>query len=728
MSSVKMTSELRQSELVFVELRQALLVWNNPETWMTLLVPKVKALVTKLDRRSQPKVVEQFSLEAVTCEGGMTPNELCQVLMEHSMIWKSILEIMTCYNAKAGDVNRTAAALKSAVVVFETTDLVKLHESKRIPQGVYFEIVNRAAGESMSRALLSIAGDESNALEEAQDNLRSWSWTLRFNATVGGDVSMGISYLAALPTVGEEAAMACQLNLLREAAKDVFTIQGNLDDLPSFWSSKQVKFVNAFCSEALTIGIDASKTPRFAAIQTLTRGCDVSLEEQQAALKTVQSGTCLLEKETRQRFAAQIIQCSHQLLEKRIRDRQNLRGLTLVKEEMLKLPDDATMEKMREPAADMKRVTDDIKHVVSMFKQVLARTSVEAQASKDFVSISDPITKTLTEYSSKVESAKRIRWNVAFVAAVDLALIAEDVVEVEKAFDDAIALGLCVDTTDLVFSGEAVEAVRAIDSARLDVSRAAKCIASLVLRHGGWDYASIPLTSEIDNFTKVALGQGVSGEVYTEGALQNWEALIETAIVAIDVYIQFSIASAMEGNVTYEVIRDALVETDAKKSTLHKVVNATQSPKHLEFDSSELRLLSNDILRHRVCDLLYRGGRGASVVLGQSAAEDAPLVRIDLRLALQFHRLGDAVKHIANIGHQVRASMSMTVVVKQFVKLVDVSVEFQDLVNIFDECCIALPDNASLVNLKDNTVAGVRQWVLDGARSEGHNGHSVFKI
>ena len=116
------------------------------------------------------------------------------------------------------------------------------------------------------------------------------------------------------------------------------------------------------------------------------------------------------------------------------------------------------------------------------------------------------------------------------------------------------------------------------------------------------------------------------------------------------------------------------------------------------------------------------------MVLGQSAAEDAPLVRVDLRLALQFHRLGDAVKHIANIGHQVRASMSMTVVVKQFVKLVDVSVEFQDLVKIFDECCIALPDNASLVNLKDNTVAGVRQWVLDGARSEGHNGHSVFKI
>ena len=72
--------------------------------------------------------------------------------------------------------------------------------------------------------------------------------------------------------------------------------------------------------------------------------------------------------------------------------------------------------------------------------------------------------------------------------------------------------------------------------------------------------------------------------------------------------------------------------------------------------------------------------------------------------------------------------MSMTVVVKQFVKLVDVTVEFQDLVKIFDECCIALPDNASLVNLKDNTVAGVRQWVLDGARSEGHNGHSVFKI
>ena len=51
MSSVKMTSELRQSELVFVELRQALLVWNNPETWMTLLVPNVKALVTKLGRR-----------------------------------------------------------------------------------------------------------------------------------------------------------------------------------------------------------------------------------------------------------------------------------------------------------------------------------------------------------------------------------------------------------------------------------------------------------------------------------------------------------------------------------------------------------------------------------------------------------------------------------------------------------------------------------------------------
>ena len=72
--------------------------------------------------------------------------------------------------------------------------------------------------------------------------------------------------------------------------------------------------------------------------------------------------------------------------------------------------------------------------------------------------------------------------------------------------------------------------------------------------------------------------------------------------------------------------------------------------------------------------------------------------------------------------------MSMTAVVKQFVKLAEVSVEFHDVANIFDPCCIALPDNASLVHLKDNTVAGVRQWVLDGARSEGHNGHSVFKI
>ena len=64
--------------------------------------------------------------------------------------------------------------------------------------------------------------------------------------------------------------------------------------------------------------------------------------------------------------------------------------------------------------------------------------------------------------------------------------------------------------------------------------------------------------------------------------------------------------------------------------------------------------------------------------------------------------------------------MAMGSVPKQFVKMVEVSVEFQDVVKCFDECCTALPDHRSLVNLKDNTIAGVKQWVLDGTRNEDH--------
>ena len=103
-----------------------------------------------------------------------------------------------------------------------------------------------------------------------------------------------------------------------------------------------------------------------------------------------------------------------------------------------------------------------------------------------------------------------------------------------------------------------------------------------------------------------------------------------------------------------------------------------------------------------------------------------PIVRIGLRLVLQFHRVGDAVNLIANIGHQLRSSMPMLAVIKQFVKLVKVSVEFRAMERMSDECCAALPDNASLASLTDNTVAGVREWVLDGARSEGHNGQPLF--
>lgn len=231
-----------------------------------------------------------------------------------------------------------------------------------------------------------------------------------------------------------------------------------------------------------------------------------------------------------------------------------------------------------------------------------------------------------------------------------------------------------------------------------------------------------PLTSELDSFTKVALAQARPGDIYTEEAFQSWETLIENAVLAIDAYIQFSIDSAVEGNATYEAVRGNMVgeNEDSKKATLHKALNATQSPKHLEFDSSDMRLLSNDIVRHRVCDLLSYGGRKAEVSLGQSAKE-APLVRADLLLVLQFHRLGDAVNHTATIGHKVRASMSIGSVQKQFVKMVEVSLEVQEVAKCFDDCCIALPDHANLNTLKDNTMSGIRQWVMGATRNDGHN-------
>ena len=714
MSVAKMTNELRATELVFVEVRQALDIWAGAETWISVAAPRVKTLVSKLDKRLQPKILDQFSLDAVTCEGGLTPVVLHQVLLEHNQLWKALLDILLSYYAKVGDVVRVAASLKSAVVVFEGLDLAHLKAQQIIPNAIYFEITTRAASSAMKRALAIVTND-TDSVEDADEDLLTWAWTLRHSSQLHGDSLLGISFLARIPSVGEVEALKCQIKLLREGAKEVFGLASKVKETTpaeqqsSFWASKATKFVASFCDKVLTVGIESTEMPRIIALQTLTKGSASNIEDQQAALKNVQNGTCIFEKETRLRYAAQVIQWSHMLLEKRIRDRQSVRGFELVATELTRLPDETAMEKLREPDADMKRVTDQIKSIVLMYKQVLAKTSAEARETDDFAQVSGPIMQVLTERCAEIQAAVHTRWNYAFHQALSAALRGEDVASVESFFDNAIALAVCVDMKDLVLDEAQAEAQRKVGSARVDVSQAAKLCAKEVLSHGNWEQSWVTIGPELEKFVHVALQSSRPESVYTDEAWKLWTDLVTKAIAAIEAGLCSSISAQIDGDATYGLLVDVLGASG--KATLQKAWNATQSPKHLEFDNSLLRELTNEIVRHRLDELLFFN-RKAFVPLKR--LEDEMSVSIDLALVLRFPRLGDAIRHVANIGHRVRNALSLRTVSKQLVKLLEVSEEYSKLDVCLTESCTALPDNARLAELKTNTLAFLKQQVVDG--------------